>query len=90
MGAVGCDLPHACSMAAQGHKSRNNGRFPEANVATDYYTPIYTVIFTLQLGINLMEEPIPAHKRGIRGDTRHLKQKWLQGDVRRPVGSKAN
>lgn len=90
MRAVGCDLPHASAVAAECNQPGDDGSLPKADVPHDHHTTVHAGVGALQLCIDLVEHPVPAHEDGFGGDAGDLEEQRLQGDVWRSVGCKAH
>lgn len=72
-------------MATQRHQTRDDGRLAVADVAHNNHTAVGAVFATVEMGVDLLEQPITAGKDGVHGDAGHLEEEGLQGDVRWPV-----
>lgn len=90
MGAVRSNLPHPGAVAAERHQPGDDGGFAEADVAHDHHPAVDAGAGALQLSIDLVEHPVPAHEHGLGGDAGHLEQQRLQGDVGGSVGCEAH
>lgn len=88
--AVGGDLSHAGAMAAERHQARDDRGLAEANVAYHHHSVVGAGVGVVEVGIDLLEEPLAARKDGVHGDARHLKQQRFEGDVLRPIRCKAH
>lgn len=75
-------------MAAQRHQTRDDGCLAIANVAHDNYAEVGDVVASVEMGIDLLEQPITAGEDGVHGDAGHLEEEGLQGNVRWPVWGK--
>lgn len=90
MGTVRSDLPHPGAVAAERHQPGDDGGLAEADVADDHHAAVDAGVGALQLGVDLVEHPVPAHEHRLRGDAGHLEEQRLQGDVGGSVGRKAH
>ena len=90
MWAVGGDLSHPCSVAAEGHQSGDDGGFAKPNVSHDHDSLVHAGVWTLKLSIYFMENPIPTNEHRLRSDAGHFKEQGLQGDIGRSVRCKAD
>lgn len=88
--AVGGDLPHARAVAAQRHQPGDDGGLAEADVAHDDDAAVDAGVGALQLRVDLVEHPVPAHEHRLGGDAGDLEQQRLQGDVGGSVGCEAD
>lgn len=88
--AVGSDLPHPRAVAAERHQPGDDGGFPVADVADDDDAAVDAGVGALQLRVDLVEHPVPAHEHRLGGDAGHLEQQRLQGDVGGSVGREAD
>lgn len=84
--AVGGDLPHAGAVAAECYQARDDGGLAEADVADYYHAAVGAGIGAVEVGVDLLEEPLAAGEDGVHGDAGHLKQQRFEGDVLRPIG----
>lgn len=90
LGAVGGDLPHAGAVAAERHQAGDDGRLAEADVAHDGHAAVGAGVGAVEVGVDLLEEPLAAREDGVHGDAGHLKQQRFEGDVLRPIGGKTH
>ncbi len=88
--AVRGDLSHAIAVAAESHPARDDGRLAEAHVTNNNHTLIGWGLAAAQTHLHFLEQPFSTGENRIGGQTGHLEEKRLQGDVRRPVWSKAH
>lgn len=77
-------------MAAKCHQARDNGRLAEADVCHDRYAAVGAGIGAVEVGVDLLEEPLTACEDRVHGDAGHLKQQRLEGNVLRPVRGKTH
>lgn len=77
-------------MAAERHQARDDRGLAEADVAHDRHAAVGAGIGAVEVGIDLLEEPLAAREDGVHGDAGHLKQQRFEGDVLRPVGGKTH
>lgn len=77
-------------MAAECHQARDNRRLAEADVAYYHHALVGTDIGVVEVGVDLLEEPLAASEDGVHGDAGHLEQQGFEGDVLRPIGSKTH
>lgn len=77
-------------MAAERHQPGDDGGFAEADIPDDHHAAVDAGVGALQLRIDLVEHPVPAHEHGLCGDAGHLKEQRLQGDVGGSVGCEAH
>ena len=88
--AVGGDLPHASAVAAERHQARDDGGLAEADVADHHHAAVGAGVGAVQVGVDLLEEPLAAREDRVHGDAGHLEQQGLEGDVLRPIGGKTH
>lgn len=77
-------------MAAERHQARDDRRLAEADVAYYRHAAVGADVGAVEVGIDLLEEPLAAREDGVHGDAGHLEQQRLEGDVLRPVGCKTH
>ena len=77
-------------MTTEGQQTGYHRRFTEAHVAHDDGATLLVRLVGLQDVLQLLEEPITAHKDGVGGDARDLEEQRLQHDVSRLVGSQTS
>lgn len=75
-------------MAAERHQARHDGGLAEADVAHHRHAAVGAGVGAVEVGVDLLEEPLAAREDGVHGDARHLEQQRFEGDVLRPVGCK--
>lgn len=75
-------------MAAQRHKSGDDGRLPIPHAAHHHSTVVLCGLAGLQDIFQMLKEPISAHKHRICGDAGNLEQQRFEHDVHGFVGSK--
>lgn len=75
-------------MAAQRHKSGDDGRLPITHAAHHHSTVVLCGLAGLQDIFQMLKEPISAHKHRICGDAGNLEQQRFEHDVHGFVGSK--
>lgn len=90
LGAVWSNLSHAGAVAAERHQARDNRRLAEADVAYYHHALVGADVGVVEVGVDLLEEPFAAGEDRVHGDAGHLKQQRFEGDVLRPIGSKAH
>lgn len=90
LGAVGGNLSHAGAVAAERHQAGDDGRLAEADVAHNRHAAVGAGIGAVEVGVDLLEEPLAAREDGVHGDAGHLKQQRFEGDVLRPIGGKTH
>lgn len=88
--AVGGNLSHAGAVAAERHQAGDDGRLAEADVAHNRHAAVGAGIGAVEVGVDLLEEPLAAREDGVHGDAGHLKQQRFEGDVLRPIGGKTH
>ncbi len=88
--AVRGDLSHAGAVAAERHQTRDDCRLAEADVAHDCHATVGTGIGAVEVGVDLLEEPLAAREDRVHGDAGHLKQQRFEGDVLRPIRCKTH
>lgn len=88
--AVGGDLPHARAVAAERHQARDDRRLAEADVADHDHAAVGAGVGAVEVGVDLLEEPLAAREHRVHGDAGHLEEQRLEGDVLRPVGREAH
>lgn len=89
-GTVWGDLTHAAAMAAQCHQARDDGRLAVADAAHHHGALTLATLRGLQHVLQLLEQPVAAHKHRVCGDAGHLEEQRLQHNVHRFVGSKTS
>lgn len=89
MWAIGRDLSHARAVAAQRNQSGDDGGFAKPDVPNDHDASVDAGVGTLQLRVDLVENPVPANEDGLSGDAGHLEEQRFQRDVGRSVRCEA-
>lgn len=77
VGTIRGDLSHAASMATEGYQSGDDGRLSKAHVAHDSDPTALACLTVSQDILQLLEQPISAHKHRVRSDAGNLKQQRL-------------
>lgn len=77
-------------MAAERHKARDDSSLAESNVAHHGHSTVGATIGAVEVGVDLLEEPLTAGEDRVHGDAGHLEQQRFEGDVLGPVGGKAH
>lgn len=88
--AVGGNLSHAGAVAAERHQARDDRCLAKADVAYYRHAAVGAGVGAVEVGIDLLKEPLAARKDRVHGDARHLKQQRFEGDVLRPIGCKTH
>lgn len=88
--AVGGNLSHAGTVAAERHQARNDRGLAEADVSYYRHAAVGAGVWAVEVGIDLLEEPLTTREDGVHGDAGHLKQQRFEGDVLRPIGCKTH
>lgn len=73
-------------MAAERHQARDDRRLAEADVADHDHAAVGAGVGAVELGVDLLEEPLSAREDRVHGDAGHLEQQRFEGDVLRAVG----
>lgn len=89
-GTVGGDLAHTPAVATECHQPGDDGRFAVAHAAQHDGAAVLCGLAGLKDVLQLLEEPITAHKHGVRGDAGYLEQQRFEHDVHGLVGSKTS
>lgn len=77
-------------MAAERHQARDDGSLAEADVAHDCHAAVGAGVGAVEVGVDLLEEPLTAREDRVHGDAGHLKQQGLEGDVLGSVGGETH
>lgn len=88
VGAVGGNLPHPSSVATQRNQPGDDCCLAKADVSNYHHTSVHAGVRALQLDVNFLEYPVPAHKHRLCGDTGDFKKQWFQRNVRRSIRRK--
>lgn len=88
-GAVGGDLTHAPSVAAQRHEPGDDGRLPVPDAAHHDGAVALGGLAGLQDAFQVLKEPVAAHEHRVGGDAGNLEEQRLEHDIHRFVGSEA-
>lgn len=72
--AVGGNLSHAGAVTAECHQTRDDRSLAEANVAYHDHATVGADIGTVEVGIDLLEEPLAAREDRVHSDAGHLEQ----------------
>ena len=88
--AVGGDLPHAGAVAAERHQAGDDRRLAETDVAYYGHAAVGAGVGAVEVGVDLLEEPLAAREDRVHGDAGHLEQQRLECDVLRPIGCKTH
>lgn len=72
--AVGCDLSHAAAMATECHQTGDDGGFAEAHVTHQDNPGAFARFPGPQVILELLEQPITAHKHRVGGDAGNFEQ----------------
>lgn len=84
------NLSHTGSVAAERHQAGDDGGLAEADVANDRHAAVGACVGAVEVGVDLLEEPLAAREDGVHGDAGHFEQQRFEGDVLRPVGGKTH
>lgn len=77
-------------MAAECHQARDDRGLAEADVAYHDHATVGADVGAVEVGIDLLEEPLAAREDRVHGDARHLKQQRFEGDILRPIRCKTH
>lgn len=84
------DLSHAGSVAAERHQAGDDGGLAEADVAHNCHAAVGAGVGAVEVGVDLLEEPLATGEDRVHGDAGHFEQQRFEGDVLRPVRGKTH
>lgn len=77
-------------MAAESHQTGDDGGLAEADVPHHHHALVGADVGAVEVGVDLLEEPLPAGEDRVHGDAGHLEQQRFEGDVLRPIWSESH
>lgn len=77
-------------MAAQRHQPGDDRRLAEADVAHNHDAVADTAVWVVEVGVDLLEEPLASGEDGVHGDAGYFKQQRFESDVLRPIRCKTH
>lgn len=77
-------------MAAQRHQPGDDRRLAEADVAHDHDAVVATAVGVVEVGVDLLEEPLASREDRVHGDAGYFEQQRFESDVLRPIRCKTH
>lgn len=88
--AVGSNLPHAGAVATECDQARDDGRLAKADVAHDHDALADAGVWSVEVDINLLEEPLTSSEDRVHGNAGHFKEQRFESNVLRSIGCKTH